>query len=74
MRSEDLREHLERRPFQPFRIYLSSGAFFDIRQPQMALAGSSTLELGFPREGDMQRFVSFALAHIVWLEVLLPIP
>ena len=36
MRPEDLREYLKREPFQPFRLHLSSGAFFDIRQPELA--------------------------------------
>lgn len=30
MRQDDVDEHLKRRPFQPFRIQLSTGAFFDI--------------------------------------------
>ncbi len=74
MRQEDVREYLERRPFQPFRIQLSTGAFFDIRRPEMAQATRSTLTLGQSIEGDQQRFVVIALVHIVWLEILLPAP
>jgi hypothetical protein len=74
MRQEDLVEYLERQPFSPIRIYLSTGVFFDIRQPQMASVNRSTLTLGFPIEGESQRYVAITLVHIVWLEVLLPTP
>lgn len=74
MRQDDLDEYLQREPFQPFRIYLSTGAFFDIRQPELAWVTRSTLSLGLPIEGNQQRFLTIALVHIVWLEVLLPAP
>ncbi len=35
MRADDVREYLDQRPFHPFRLHLSTGAFFDIRQPEM---------------------------------------
>jgi hypothetical protein len=72
MRKEDLAESLDRLPFQPFRIYLSTGAFFDIRQPALAYVSRSTLSIGLPTEGDKQRFVVIALVHIAWLEILVP--
>jgi hypothetical protein len=74
MRQDDLDEYLRRRPFQPFRLHLSTGAFFDIHQPQLAYASRSTLALGLPLEGNQQRFVSIALVHIVWIESLVPAP
>jgi hypothetical protein len=72
MRQEQLREYLHREPFVPFRLHLSTGAFFDIRQPELADAGRSTLTIGFAVEGSYQRFVEIALVHIVWVEILLP--
>jgi len=74
MRQDDLEEYLDRKPFQPFRIYLSTGAFVDIRQPQLVRITRSTLTLGQAIEGDKQRFLVIALVHIVWLEVLVPAP
>lgn len=74
MRPADLRVNLQRVPFQPFRVYLTGGTFFDIRNWQLAQVHNSTLEIGFPVEGDKQRFVTVALIHIVWIEVLLPAP
>jgi hypothetical protein len=72
MRQDDLDEHLKRQPFQRFRIYLSTGGFFDIDKPELAYTSRSTLSLGMPIEADRQRFVTIALVHIVWIEVLLP--
>jgi hypothetical protein len=40
----------------------------------MVQLGRSTLTLGLAMEGEMQRFVVVALVHIVWLEILLPVP
>jgi hypothetical protein len=72
MRQEDLDEYLKREPFQSFRIYLSTGVFFEIRQSELASTSRSTLSLGLSIEEDKQRFVEIALIHIVWMEVLLP--
>lgn len=74
MRQDDVDEHLKREPFQPFRIYLSTGAFFDIDQPQLASTNRSVLSIGLPIEGDKQRFLTIALIHIAWIKVLLPAP
>lgn len=74
MRQDDLNEYLKREPFQSFRIYLSTGAFVDIRQPELAWATRSTLTIGQSLEGDQQRFLVIALIHIVWLEILVPAP
>lgn len=72
MRRDNLEEYVKRRPFQPFRIYLSTGVFFDIRNPQLASLAPSTLTLGLPIEGDRQRFLEIDLLHIVWIEMLFP--
>lgn len=74
MRPDEVRDYLKQRPFQPFRIHLSSGAFFDIRQPELVAVSPSALSIGLPVEGERQRFAIVALVHIVWLEVLVPVP
>ena len=74
MRRDDVEKYLNQRPFQPFRLYLSTGAFVDIRQPELASIKHSTLSLGLPLEGNHQRFLEIALVHIVWIEVLVPAP
>jgi hypothetical protein len=74
MRPDDVQHYLNQRPFHPLRVYLSTGAFFDIRQPELASTTRSTLNIGLPVEGGVQRFVTIALVHIVWMEVLTPAP
>lgn len=74
MSPDELKHYLKQRPFQPFRIHLSTGAFFDIRKPEMVDVGRSTLILAMPLESQMQRFVVVALVHIAWFEVLVPAP
>jgi hypothetical protein len=74
MRRDELREYLMREPFQPFRLLLSCGVFFDIRKPEMVEVTRSTLTIGMDVESDKQRFVVISLVHIVWLEVLVPVP
>ena len=46
MRPDDLNELLHRQPFQPFRITLSNGRTYDVRHPEIAVVGRSTLFLG----------------------------
>lgn len=74
MRRDDLVRYLKRQPFQPFRLYLSTGAFVDIRQPELASLSPTTVTVGLPIEGNHQRFQEIALLHIVWIEVLVPTP
>ena len=74
MRRDILIELLKRQPFQPLRLYLSTGVSFDIRQPELAHVRYSTLNLGLPIEGDKQRFLEIALIHIIWIEVVVPTP
>jgi hypothetical protein len=74
MRPDDVKEYLDRLPFQPFVVHLSTGKTLEIRQPALATVTRSTLTLGLEIEGDRQRFVVISLIHIVWLEILLPTP
>jgi hypothetical protein len=74
MRPDDLSAYLLQRPFQAFRVHLSSGEVFEIRQPELATVARSTLSVGLPVEGNVQRFAVIALVHIVWLEVMVPAP
>lgn len=42
MRHEDVREHLDRQPFEPFRIHMSDGVTFDVRHPDLCMVARST--------------------------------
>lgn len=46
MRPEDIRKHLKKQPFEPFRLYLSDGAFYDVPHPDFMLVGIRELVIG----------------------------
>ncbi len=74
MRPEDILDLLHRRPFEPFRLYLSDGAMFDMRHPELAMVGRSTVLVGIPApdtgEPVFERFVNCALMHITRTEAI----
>lgn len=35
MRAEEIRNHVRTQPFRPFRLYLSNGASYDVRHPEL---------------------------------------
>ncbi len=52
MRSDELRNHLRKRPFRPFRLILTDGRTFEVRHPELAVVGQSTVAVGLARRGD----------------------
>jgi hypothetical protein len=70
MRINDLRTHLERQPFVPFRLHLTDGTVFDVSHPDMAVLGHATLAISLPRALTLDRGAVIDLLHIMWLEVL----
>jgi hypothetical protein len=52
MRPEDLYDRLHKRPFEPFRIYLTDGREFDVRYPKINLVGVSYIIIGIPIPND----------------------
>jgi hypothetical protein len=44
----DIRDHVRRRPFVPFRVTTSSGQTFDVRHPEFVLVFRRFLEIGIP--------------------------
>ena len=71
-RPEDVIKILQRRPFEPFRIYLSVGKTYDIRHPELLMAGERFLAIGLPRAGVdglvIDSLDTVALIHVVRLE------
>ncbi len=61
-------------PFEPFRIHLSDGAFFDVRHPDMAIVQRSKVIVAVPGpagpDGPAERTVNCALVHITRTESL----
>lgn len=74
MRPEDLLELVRARPFEPFRLYLSDGAMFEIQHPDMAIVQRTKITVGVPRpegsSGPADRTVNCALIHITRTELL----
>ena len=68
MPPEDLQQKVRQRPFKPFRLYLTDGAVFDVRHPEMVLLGRRSLVLGLagdPGDTLYDRTVDIDLLHIV---------
>jgi len=48
----DLYRTLHRKPFQPFRVYLKDGRFYDIRYPRNNVVGTTFFVIGIPTLED----------------------
>jgi hypothetical protein len=72
MRSEDIQELVRREPFRPFRITLTDGRAYDVRHPEMAMVGRSTVAIGLTANGEDEtiydRLVTVDLLHIMQTE------
>jgi len=62
---EQLREHLRREPFQPFRIVTTSGPGFDVLTPEEVAIAETYLFYCYPRS---DRSATVRLTQIVALE------
>jgi hypothetical protein len=71
MPPEDLQRRLRTRPFEPFRLFLSDGATYEIRHPELVMLGRRSLVLGIvndPSETLYDRTIDIDLLHIVRTE------
>ncbi len=71
MRPEDVREHLIKHPFQPFRIYMSDGATFDVGHPEMCIIERSSVYVVIRNRRQpwlTDRLAHCALIHITRIE------
>jgi hypothetical protein len=50
MRAEEIMSHVRRKPFQPFRVFISDGASYDVRHPEMVLVTARTVVIAIERE------------------------
>ena len=75
MPPEDMKKRLRKQPFEPFRIYLSDGAFYDVRHPELVMLGHRSLVLGLtstPEDTFYERTLDVDLLHIVRMEKVPP--
>jgi hypothetical protein len=72
MRPEDIRTFLTKRPFQPFRITLTDGRTYEVRHPELAMFGRSSVAIGLPAGNETEpvydRLVTVSLLHIMQVE------
>lgn len=72
MRPDEIRAHLRRQPFQPIRIYISDGAHYDVRHPEMALVARTEVVIALDSNDDdiPERFAYCDPIHITRIEPL----
>jgi hypothetical protein len=70
MTPETIQKHLLCHPFQPFRVCLSDGASYEVRQPEMVLVLQREVIIGLPKPGERfpRQTVYCDLLHVTRLE------
>lgn len=72
MRTEELRNHLRRQPFRRFRVVLTDGRALEVRHPELAIIGQSTVSIALAQPRDPEpahdRLTTFPLAEILRIE------
>ena len=68
-----LNDLLARRPFEPFRVRLSSGDAYEVRHPEMALLLRNGIYVAVPNGGDLpENAVWSSLLHVAAVEPVAP--
>lgn len=71
MRAEDLLEFHRRRPFVPYRIYVTDGQTYEVRHPDQVIVLRSRIVIGLGGEnGVPDHLEHIALVHVVRIEEL----
>lgn len=72
MTLQTFRDLLARRPFQPFRLVMSSGQTYEIRHPEMAWLTRTSILVGIDDEDDgvPAEFKICSLLHVTAIEPL----
>ena len=64
---ENLRDLLEREPFLPFRLVMSSGKSYEVARPNLAMLLKSEVFVAFP---DGERWAHVPYLHISSIETV----
>lgn len=67
MTADEIRELLNRDPFEPFRFHLTRGDSYDIRDPNSVALGAKRVFIAFT-DADRQAF--FPYLHVAAIETL----
>jgi hypothetical protein len=73
MTQEELHEAARCQPFEPFRVILTTGATYDIHQPDLIMVGRRSAIIGLTNEPTgavYDRTVKVDLLHVVGIEEL----
>lgn len=71
MTLQTFQDLLRRRPFQPFRLIMSSGESYDVRHPEMAMLTRNDILIGTDvDEGVPSEFKICSLLHVATIEPL----
>jgi len=74
MRREDIQKLTKTVPFQPFRLFISTGETFDVHHPDMILSTPGAVHIGFPSPGSpvdaVDQVLIVSLYHIQKIETL----
>jgi hypothetical protein len=70
MTPETIQKQLLHHPFHPFRVCLSDGAAYEVRQPEMVLVMQREVVIALPRPGEAfpRHLVYCDLLHITRIE------
>jgi hypothetical protein len=76
MSANVIKEQLTRRPFEPFRVVLSSGDSYVVRHPEFAWLIRGGLYVGLPADGHElpDRAVFCSMLHIAAVEAMAASP
>ncbi len=73
---DEIRRLLRQEPFRPFRIFVSDGAEYEIRNPQSTAVDQSTVSIVYPvlsaADSAIERIVRIALIHVARVEQIIP--
>ncbi len=73
MRPDELLAIINKRPFEPVRLHISSGQHVDVTHPEAAIVTRSLVFVAVGEEGAVKDHVAhYNLLHIVKIEPLSP--
>jgi hypothetical protein len=73
--STRIRELLQRKPFRPFRLFLSDGSHHDVPHPEFAWVFGGRVFVGVPSNGNGDahgRVKELAVLHLTRIEEIPP--
>lgn len=68
---EELLQWIRRQPFEPFRIHLTDGTSYEVRHPELIMAGARAVHVGIainPNQLYYDRAEVVSLIHVVRIE------